>query len=778
MYLGIFLISAATLLFEISLTRVFSVFFFHHFAFLIISTALFGFGLSGIFLFFFHKRIANLKNSLSLGALLFAFTILICYQIILFLPHQFKDIAENPRQIVRLVLYYAILIIPFFFSGCVIGLILSSFTEKAGRFYCADLIGAALGCISVLWLVPALGGSGAILASAFLAACSAPAFWPSSKVIKLASFVFAGVTLLLIPGAEKHFALPMSQIFQEKHGTFYQAPSRKIEYSAWSPVSRLDVLTTAPTKLIYLDGGSNVSFLLPFRGRWEEIQPRVNNRTVPFLIAPRKFACIIGPGGGEDVLNAISFGLDRIVAVEMDPLMVKIVRERYREFLGDTFQQPSVELVNDEGRSFLRRTKDQFDIIQTVHNCSPMALATGAFNLSESYLFTMEAFQEYWDRLKPGGMLAINRGGILRAAPLASVILQKNGIPDPENYVMVTLRRGGDTGFYLKKGRITETEIQNLREYQKGTRVQLIYAPAAEFKTEKNVYYKLLAPHLRDHFIAKADIVLSPPTDNWPFFDHYQRLGSFQASTSILPDELNSALRFHNMGDLALYTLLGEAAVLSFLFIVLPLFRLKKIKSVISPIPILLYFSAIGAGFILIEISLFQKHILFMGQPVYSITSVLFSLLISAGAGSLFLQRWFVEGRERIWLLRIVVALSVLVAVEMFLTPRLLNAFLGFSMIQRFVISGLTIVPLGFVLGMPFPLALRIVGKRFPEAIPWGWGLNAYMTVVGSILCVLFALTFGFRMNFLIALAIYWVGFLSFLVMLKTVAHREVSSGS
>ncbi|MCI0412539.1 hypothetical protein L0222_07020 [bacterium] len=767
MYLGIFLISAATLLFEISLTRVFSVFFFHHFAFLIISTALFGFGLSGIFLFFFQKRIGNLKNSLSLGALLFAITILICYQIILLLPHQFKDIADNPRQIVRLVFYYAILIIPFFFSGCVIGLILSSFTEKAGRLYCADLIGAALGCISVLWLVPALGGSGAIVASCLLAACSALAFWPSSRVVKITSFLFAGVALLLIPGAERHFSLPMTQIFQEKHGKFYGAPNRKIEYSAWSPVSRLDVLTTAPSKLIYLDGGSNVSFLLPFRGQWEKIQPRVNNRTVPFLIAPRKSACIIGPGGGEDVLNAVSFGLDKIVAVEMDPLMVKIVQERYREFLGSTFQHPTVELVNDEGRSVLRRTKEQFDLIQTVHNCSPMALATGAFNLSESYLFTKEAFQEYWDRLKPGGMLAINRGGILRAAPLASVVLQEKGIPDPENYVFVTQRRGGDTGFYLKKGKITETEIQTLRDSQKMARVQLIYAPTEEFKKEKNIYYKLLTPRLRDPFIEKADIVLAPPTDNWPFFDHYQRLGSFQTSTSILPDELNSAIRFHNMGDLALYTLLGEAAILSFLFIILPLFRLKKIKSVISPFPILLYFSAIGAGFILIEISLFQKHILFMGQPVYSITSVLFSLLISAGAGSLFLQRWFVEGRERSWLLRILIALTVLVAVEMFLTPRLLNAFLGFSMMQRFVISGLSIVPLGFVLGMPFPLALRIVGKRFPEAIPWGWGLNAYMTVVGSILCVIFALTLGFRMNFLIALAIYWVGFFSFFIMLK-----------
>jgi hypothetical protein len=272
---------------------------------------------------------------------------------------------------------------------------------------------------------------------------------------------------------------------------------------------------------------------------------------------------------------------------------------------------------------------------------------------------------------------------------------------------------------------------------------------------------------LRDPFIESADIVLDPPTDNWPFFEHYQPLGSFDATTSILPDEINPAIQFRNMGDVVLYALLAEAALLSFVFIILPLFRLKKIRPGRSPLPILLYFSAIGAGFILIEISLFQKHILFMGQPVYSITSVLFSLLTCAGLGALTFQHLFKEGTEKKWLLMILCLIGIFVLAEVFITPHVLNAFLGFSMIQRFVISGLTIAPLGFVLGMPFPFAVRVVGKRFPEAIPWGWALNAYMTVVGSIFCVLFAIIMGFRMNFLIALAIYGAGFLAFFGMLK-----------
>ncbi len=768
MYPGIFLISAATLLFQISLTRVFSVLFYHHFAFLVISTALFGFGFSGVFLFFFQSKIRNIKNTLSLSALLFAVSSLLSYKLILMLPHQFMDIADNPRQIVRLVLNYALLIVPFFFSGGVIGLILSTYTEKSGKLYCADLVGAAIGCLAVLWLVPSLGASGAIVSSAFLAAAAALVFWPHSGMLKAASILIAGFTLFVIPAAETYLPLPMSQIFYEKHGNFFQAPKRKIEFSAWSPVSRLDVIATGRTKLIYLDGGSNVSFLVPFRRKdLKDIEPRLNSRTVPYMIAPRTSACIIGPGGGEDVLNAFSFGVKRIIAVEMDPLMVSIVKGRYNTFLGNLFHQPSVQLINDEGRSFLRRSEEQFDLIQTVHNCSPMALATGAFNLSESYLFTKEAFQEYWQRLKPGGMLAINRSGILRAAPLASVVLQEDGISDPENYVIVVTRKHGDTGFYLKKGKITESDLQNLQRSQTVTKTYTIYAPTPEFKKNDNMYYQLLTPHLRDSFIRNADIVLAPPTDNWPFFDHYQPLGSLHGTTSIMPHELNPAIKFRNMGDLALYALLAEAALLSLVFIVLPLFRLKKIKSVHSRLPILIYFSAIGVGFILIEISLFQKHILFMGQPVYSITSVIFSLLISAGAGSLAFQHWFKEGQERRWLVTILVLLSAFILIEMYITPHLLNAFLGLSMLQRFFISGLSIAPLGFILGMPFPFAVRVVGKRFPEAIPWGWGLNAYMTVVGSVLCVLFAVTMGFRMNFLIALAIYCFGFLAFYRMLK-----------
>jgi spermidine synthase len=762
---GIFLISAATLLFELTLTRVFSVLFFHHFAFLIISTALFGFGFSGIFLFL--RQPQNVTRHLAAGALLFSISALVIYKLILVLPVQSRQIADQPMQIVRLVLYYALLAVPFFFSGYVIGLILRSFPEKSGKYYGFDLAGAALGCIAILWLIPAIGAAGTIVAASVLAAVASLVFRPPSRMLRLAALIVGVVSSLMIPAAEQYFALPLREIFKEKHRDFFRASTREIEFSAWSPVSRIDVLATPPTRLIYLDGGSNVSFILPFKGNFQNLQPRSNHRSVPYMIAPRKTACIIGPGGGEDVLNALSYGLENITAVEMDPLIVKVVQGKYRNFSGGIYDHPSVHVVTDEGRSFLRRSGMQFDLIQTVHNCSPMAFASGAFSLTESYLFTVEAFREYWTHLRAGGMLAINRAGILRAASVASAALQQEGISDPQNYVAVTAQGTGGTGFYLKKGRITEADVQALHTAAKKGRAKVVYAPSPDFQSHDNVYYQLLVPSLRTKLIRNADILLEAPTDNWPFFDHYQRLGSFTKTTTILPEEINPALRFYNVGDLTLFTLLGEAAALSLIFILLPLLRMRKMPSPIPRWAILLYFSAVGAGFILIEISLFQKHILFMGQPVYSIACVLFSLLLSAGAGSSLFQRLFREGRERLWMLSALILVSTTILVETLIVPAILDHFLGEGKVIRFVLSAILIAPMGLVLGIPFPLGIRITGKLAPDLIPWGWALNAYMTVVGSVLCVILALTFGFRTNFLIAWMIYGIGFAALYGALK-----------
>ena len=766
---GIFLLASSTLLFELTLTRLFSVLFYHHFAFLIISTALFGFGMSGLYLFLRSGRAERDPHSrFALWTLAYALLIPVTLRIILLLPYGFQEVFEEPLAVMRLVATYALLAIPLFCAGCVISLILKTFPDQSGRLYGSDLAGAALGCIAVLFVVPMLGGQGGVLASSVLASIASVVFWPRSGKARIACVLAVPVTIWMVVDSERLFPLPLSRIFEEKHGSFYRAPEREVEFSAWSPISRIDVLKTAPSRLIYLDGGSNVSFLVPFDGNFTTLQPVTNWRTIPYNLARRAEVCIIGPGGGQDVLLSLSFKPDSIVAVEMDPLILTLLRGPYREFTGRIIEAPGVQWINDEGRSYLRRSGRGFDLIQTVHNCAHVALASGALNLTESYLFTVEAFQEYWRRLNPGGMLAINRSAILRAASLASVVLQQEGIPDPQNYVLVTTRKGsgGDTGFYLKKGRVTPQDIDRLHQAAREAGVRVAYAPTAAYQGEDNLYYQLLNPVTRDRLIRSADVDLSPSTDNWPFFDHYQHFGNFQRSTTVLPEELNPSLRYYNLGDLALLTLLAEALLLSTVFLGVPLIRLRG-RSTFSRRAVLTYFSALGAGFILVEISLFQKHILFLGQPVYSISAVLFSLLLSAGGGSWLLQSRMRDGQEGRWLARILAALAVLLLLEALAAPYVFDRFLGAGKIQRFCISGLLIAPLGFLMGMPFPMGIRVLGRRDPDLIPWAWGLNAYMTVVGSIASVILAILFGFRVNFLTALLVYVGGLYAMLLALR-----------
>jgi hypothetical protein len=772
-YIGIFLIAASTLILQISMTRIFSVLYFHHFAFLIVSTALFGYGISGIVLFYSRNPPADPSNQLSFASLLFGVSTLLVYWAILNLPYRFgEDEFQEPSEVLRLAMNYALLAIPFFFSGFVIGLLLRSFSDLAGKLYSFDLVGAGLGCLCVLWIVPFLGGSGSVVFSALLAAAACIAFFPKKRIFLVSGILFLVLTILFTFQAEQRFAIPIRKVLQEKYlrGRAVPAP----EYTAWSSVSRVDIVPTPPNRLILLDGGSNVSGMIRIPSNTKTFEPRWNWRAVPYAIAHRNSACIIGPGGGEDILIALSHGVRSTVAVELDPLIVDLVQNRYRNFIGGIYNHPGVLTLNDEGRSFLRRSRQKYDLIQQVHNISPMAIATGALNLSESYLLTVEAFQEYWNHLNADGMLAINRWGILRAGSIASLVLQQNGISDPENYVLVTSRQksGADTSFYLKKGKFSPGDLQQLQDSLDRLKVQIDYAPLPQFQKKENVYYRLLSPSLRNEFIETADILLDAPTDDKPFFDHFQPLLSFQTTSAVLPQQLNRVLQYTNMGDLTLFALLAEAALLSFVFILFPVMRLRKNKT-FPPWSVLVYFASLGLGFILIEISLIQKLILFLGKPSYSISAVLFSLLLSAGAGSFFFHKRFRDGDEKRWLLFLSIAFTILLLLQITLVPLVLDFFLGAMPNVRFLLATLFIAPLGFVLGIPFPLGIHLLGRRAPEAIAWGWGLNAYMTVVGSILCVILAITVGFRMNFLIALAIYLLGFASLTLGLKAFQGKQ-----
>jgi len=766
-YMGLLTISAATLLLEITMTRIFSVIFFNHFAFLIISTALFGFALSGVFLSIFplvHKY--GMNKSLVFLSLGFGVSTLLTLKVVVSLPVKFGAVSRELSQLFHLPVYYLALGVPFFFSGMVIALLLSNLPKQVNRLYFYDLVGAGIGCFIIVLLIPIFSGSGSAIFAALMGFVSALFFsLPNGRRLMALCGLFLALGAIALLSRDRYFEI---QIPEGKRSFKFHVQAGKIEFTEWSAVSRVDVADTFPYKVIWINGGANTAFMIPFHGEVGQLQP---DRGAPAVYRLKENAdiLIVGPAGGEEVLSALSYNPRSIVGVELDPIITRIVQNEYKSFIGGIYNLPNVALINDEGRSYISRSKDKFDIIQQINNASPIAIASGALNLSETYLITVEAFHKYLDHLKEDGYLYIRRWGAVRLAVVASQALRERGVKNPEDH-MVVISEGSPLkeGFYLKKSPITSEELEIFHKYSKRVPTyKLLFSP--EMKSNHNLYYNLISQEDGWKAYWNSGLNLSPATDDKPFFNHFKRFASFKLPEN-LPKELRSMLRALHADqygldpDMVLLVILVEAAVLSTVFILLPLYVFSRSGlRTRNKSKFLIYFFSLGLGFILIEIDLIQKFTLFIGYPAHSVTAVLFSILVSAGIGSYLSSRFVTNLPKSLTL--IVLGINALVGLQLIFTPLLFDIFLGQPLILRILISMALITPLGVLLGMPFPLGIGLVNRVAPKLIPWVWGINGYATVIGSVLCVILALLLGFKAVLILACVIYLLGLVALLTV-------------
>jgi MFS family permease len=767
-YAGIFLVAASTLLLEISLTKIFSVIHYYYFAFFVISTALFGYGLSGVFLLL-SKRIAKVSRQrlLFFSSLIFGLAIVGSYKLILEIPLRISELLSGGIQLLYLAEVYLLLGLPFFFSGLVIGVLLTYYPDYINKLYFTDLTGAAVGCFALLLIIPEFGGSGAVLVSAALAMSSSLMFaekwlWNLIPLSLIAALCF------LIPGAENYFSTTgksEKRYFQESLVT------GKHTYTGWSPASRIDVVRLGRTRsVIWIDGGTNQSFMMHLKKNeeltWNPSDLVWRTEEIPFGLVKNPRALIIGPGGGVEVASALRYKPRSIQAVELDPLIVKIVQNQFRDYTGQIYERPGVSLINEEGRSFIRRSTEKFDIIQQKNNSHPMAVASGALNLSETYLLTKEAFHEYLDHLEPNGFVSINRNGGARLMNLAAEVFQERGIQDYWKRMVLIKAALRSQVFLLKNGVFTDQELDYIERYSKERDEPLLYSPRMFGKTD-DVFTRLMHENTRAEILKEAPFHLEAPTDDKPFMEHFFRLRTVFSSEMRgrlyqdfwkKSELVDPASQTGYYPDLSLYMILFEALLLSTVFIIYPLVRLKRTGIATKGAwHLLTYYFCLGIGFIFIEIVLIQKYILFIGYPVYAVAVIIFSLLIAAGAGSFFSNRYR-ENPFRI--LRVVVAAIVLfILAQILIMPVLFKHFLSVPFAGRMVLSILFILPAGFFMGIPFPVGLSWTSKHHSTFVPWAWGINGYATVIGSVLSVILALNFGFRVVMLIAAGIYVIAY-------------------
>jgi spermidine synthase len=771
--LSLFFLSAAALLFEINLSRLFSVAQFYHFAFMVVSLALLGYGASGTVLALFpallHKSTRQTMAWISLAC---GFSILGAYLLTNYIPFDSFSIAWDPRQILILALHYLGLTLPFFFNGLVVGLLLAVSPQSAGRTYAVNLLGSSLGCLMALIAPAALGGEGVVVLSSGLAFLAA--IWPvigSQSVRGKAAWLLAAFGLLFVIGdaglhlsGQAGFAFLDLRISPYK-GLAYilQQPGARTISRQWNAFSRVDVVSSPG---IHSFPGLSYRYLQPLPAQHgllvdgDDLNPLLATDSnlefsdylpsaIAFQLHPQAETLVLGARGGLDVLTALAHGAHGVDAVEVNPLIVAA---------APVYSDPRIRVILSDERSYLRDTTSQYDVIVLSLNTPFHPIRSGAYSLAEDYRYTIEAFSDALTKLNQDGVLVITRwlqnppSEDLRTFALAVETLEMMHL-DPGQRIAAF--RGYNTATFLVKTQpFTEQELAATRAFARKRAFDLTYAPDIRLD-ETNlynvlpepVYYQtyqaLLKSNPRQAFYSQYSFDVSPPTDDRPFFGHFFK---WAQAGQVLTSLGRTWQPFGGAGYFVIVALLILSIVLAAGLILLPVilarFRMRHRQgsedvSHHSPPVYLLYFALIGFAYLLVEIPLIQKFILFLGQPSYAMTAILFTLLLFSGVGSLLGKR--ISVRTGLALL------ALILFVFPILVPYLFLVTLGLPFTARLFLTVILLAPVGFLMGLPFPAGIRqLENNKLSAYIPWSWAVNGSASVVSAVLAALLALTFGF----------------------------------
>src|SRR5579864_6884573 len=655
---GIALSSFSALLLELSLTRLFSVVLFYHFAFLAISIALLGLGAGGVYAHLRQDVLKSrpLRNMAVVCAALTAIAIPIALEIILHVPVSLDLTGEN---FLRLTAIYICSAVPFFLTGVQFSAIFARESSHIPRLYGADLLGGALACLTVIPLLNWIGGPNAILFSALVAAIAAVVWSPRTKIRKLTLALSVAIATLI---ALNHSGRLMDVVWAKG------IRQQKVEFSRWNAISRVEVDGTPDGgKVIIIDADANTFIMNADPQHWEgsdwQAHLMSSSAAVVNALRPHGSYAIIGPGGGVDVLRAVANGSPSVTGIEINPVIANtIMRGRYADFAYHLYQRPEVHIHVTDGRSYLRSTPQSFDVVQMTLVDTWASTAAGAFALSENNLYTVEAFREYFEHLKPDGMIAITRWEFrqpreaLRVVSVAMQALHRLGVANPaHNFIVASQGSLDEDGIPVvvlaKKTPFTIPEESAVTaHFDRYSELDPLYLPS---EPGHNPFSDLIASNDPYGFARGYAYNVAPVNDNAPFF-----FFTLKARQILGEKGLREGIDWKvNLGVLVLLLVLVISFCAVLVFLVLPL-ALKGGKTRQSPLP-LLYFVAVGLGYILVEIAFIQRFVLFLGHPTYALTVVIFLLMLSSGAGSLFSRRWLPRA-EMGWIPIVLVIVTLL----------------------------------------------------------------------------------------------------------------------
>jgi|CXWL01.1.fsa_nt_gi hypothetical protein len=791
-FIGLFLLTHSTLMLEIIQTRLLSVISWYHLAFLVISAAMFGMTAGAVWVFLRKDSYtrATLANDLSLASARMAIATTIC---------MIAQLTLNPTLVgsvsgVSVFLFLILLIaIPFFYSGLAVSLALTRSPFPIGVVYAVDLLGAATGCLGVLGLLQIMDAPSAIFLCAAGCAVASVLFRdrelpqpahtgsrsrfavkaaPWFAVLLVAVSILNGWTSRGIQPLNVKGGLELPDTYTyRKWNSFSRVAAtkpiamnipdqmRRSSLGLWGPSPALQTVTLPFIEMavMNIDGEAGTN-MFRFTGDANEVNHlRYDVTNLAYFIRHDGRAAVIGVGSGRDVLSAWLFGFQDVTGVELNPIFIELLTKHpfYSDFCRVAALK-GIRLIVDEGRSWFVRSREKFDLIQMSLIDTWAATGAGAFTLSENGLYTIEAWTAFLNRLSDRGVFTVSRwfhaveaSETGRTVSLAAAALMQRGVTKVRDHMFVA-SCGPIATLLISPAPFSAEDIQALRDKCQNLSYQVLIAPD-QFPTSDVLHGILSATDLPSlyRFTAGLDLNLTPPTDETPFFFNLVPLGNPFKMWRVYKQTSGRGVISGNLdASLSLLAILGVSVLLVLVTIVVPLISSTRGINRRLTVGGTAYFALLGFGFMFVEIGLLQRLSVFLGHPIYSLSVVLFSLIIATGVGSYCSEKLPLNSPSRIGAWSLLLALYLL-SLPFWLGP-LIGACDHFSILFKAIISIAVIAPAGMMMGFGFPTGIRLAEAVDASPTPWFWGINGATGVLASVLAVAASIAFGIRTTLII----------------------------
>lgn len=787
---SIALLSLAIVSYQVQLIQFFNIVQWHHYAFMIISVAMLGFGASGTVISIFRNWLLK-KFDLLVPLLMISTGLLMSFAVRLsrsdFFLFDSYTLFVDQVQFSKLLFTFFLFFIPFFFGALAIGLIFVKEIFRINKYYFSDLIGAGIGGVFTIFLFWKFSPQEIPTIIAFLPVIAGIIIFPVKNKI-----LFSGYTVLTLAILIYHLLNPFDLSFSQFKGISYamNLPEAKITIEKSSPYGLVQVVSSpvmryAPgLSLTYHKAVQSGSFIY-CNGDWfASIQSWSKNDSthllnystlsLPYAIGKRNNVLILNSHAGLEISHALYNKAEQVIAVEPNKSVISILKQNYSHITDSLFFHPKLQIYTQDSRSFLKTTTKKYDLIQ-LPLIGSFGGSIGLDALNEENLITKEAFNEMWYKLNSNGVIAISTWMDhpykipLRITTTIVESLESLGIEDPKNH-LVLIRSWNAMTFVVTKNLLNKIEIKNVLDFCEKNEFDITLAPGINLaEISKNhmldneIFFDILEglidDNQRERIIENYDFNIKPATDNKPYFFQFLRWKKFD---KLVKNMGLKTVSFLELGYLILIVTFILILLLALFFIVIPLFNLGWKKG--HNTWVVLYFSGLGFGYMFLEIVFIKYFVLYLAQPIYSVATVISVMLISSGLGSYYSSKFKIDRKTLMKITGIIASIILIYSIFM---GNILSSTVGVHISFKILITCILIALPSFFMGMPFPLGLKLLNIIDENNVPWAWGINGCITVISTSLAVIIAVELGFMAVMILSAMTYLLAFLSNILLSK-----------